>query len=505
MKKDILTLLEEYVRKTLVPFTESDVSKYLLRKRHPCSSEKIREFLQTSPNVFVDGFGRFFSRAGIFTSRYFSFVPTKTEVENGYLVIGHRLMPFIDPETLPFNLHFFFCGDRISQKEVKVNSRDIYPLYQFYGEEYVPQIIVQDPANFFLDLSETNFELPAQVNITALNLKEFYKKVGFKVGDRIIALVSDWDRGIINIAPFIKRSSNPFEQTDIDKKREKWEASFEKAIVASLDNFGPCSSIEEQLVFAYLNDIEKFCVPHCSSVQEVLEKSNKFEFTPYGVETRLWFKDKEIPAINPKMMIMNPPDELIDHLPKKETKIENLLNRLGLIVPEWVFDGFILDALFYKNNDFEKIIEKIVPDLIVLNKSEYDIILLHLEKKYAILRKEYNWFADYQIAKYRHEMLDLYSKLVAVFYEIEYQKVNLQELNQQHLIILTQLSGHVSGLIYSFTQQESFNEKDLANFEASLEGMNFNFEESAKVIKDNLLELQKRKFGIVYNSEDKNG
>ena len=104
---------------------------------------------------------------------------------------------------------------------------------------------------------------------------------------------------------------------------------------------------------------------------------------------------------------------------------------------------------------------------------------MHLEKKYDILRKGYNWFADYHFAKYRHETLELYSKIVAVFYEIEYQKVNLQELDQQHLVILTQLSGHVSSLIYSFTQQDSFSEKDLSTLEASLEGMNFNFEESA--------------------------
>ena len=222
------------------------------------------------------------------------------------------------------------------------------------------------------------------------------------------------------------------------------------------------------------------------------------------METRLWVKDKEIPAMNPKMMMMNPPEEYLEHLPKKETKIESILNRLGLLVPEWVFDGFILDLLFNKENDFDKIIQKIVPDLIVLDDSDYKSIMLHLEKKYDILRKGYNWFADYHFAKYRHETLELYSKIVAVFYEIEYQKVNLQELDQQHLVILTQLSGHVSSLIYSFTQQDSFSEKDLSTLEASLEGMNFNFEESAKVIKGNLLELQKRKFGIVRNSEDKN-
>jgi hypothetical protein len=449
-------------------------------------------------------YGKYFSRAGIFSERYFSFVPTKTEVENGYLVIGHRIMPFADPEILPCDLHFFFCGDMITKKNVVVNSRDIYPLYQFYGEEYVPQIIAQDPANIFLDLSETDFELPSQVNLTVLNLEEFYKKVDFKVGDRIVGLVSDWDKGFINIAPFRKRNSNPFEQTSVDAKREKWEAAFEKSLCTSLENFGPCSSIEEQLAFAYLDNIEKFCVTHCSSVQEVLAKSNKFEFTLYGVETRLWLKDKQIPAMNPKMMMMNPPEELVEQFPKKETKIENVLNRLGLLVPEWIFDGFILDLLFNKSDDIEKLIEKIVPDLIVLEDSDYKAILLHLEKKYAILRKGYNWFADYQVAKYRHEVLELYSKIVAVFYEIEYQKVNLQELNQQHLVILTQLSGHVSSLIYSFTQQDSFSERDLLTLEASLEGMNFNFEESAKVIKGNLLELQKRKFGIVRNSEDKN-
>ena len=186
-------------------------------------------------------------------------MPTKTEVENGYLIIGHRMMPFVDPEILPNDLHFFFCGDMITKKVVTVNTHDIYPLYQFFGEEYVPQIIAQDSANIFLDLSETDFELPNQVNLTVLNLEEFYKRVDFKPGDRIVALVSDWDKGFINIAPFRKRNSNPFEQTAVDKKREKWEESFEKSLCTSLEDFGPCSSIEEQLVFAYLNNLDRFC------------------------------------------------------------------------------------------------------------------------------------------------------------------------------------------------------------------------------------------------------
>ena len=121
---------------------------------------------------------------------------------------------------------------------------------------------------------------------------------------------------------------------------------------------------------------------------------------------------------------------------------------MGLLVPEWVFDGFILDLLFNKENDFDKIIEKIVPDLIVLDDSDYKSIMLHLEKKYDILRKGYNWFADYHFAKYRHETLELYSKIVAVFYEIEYsERFKRFSVRSEHCLIVDRVSAVVFACI----------------------------------------------------------
>lgn len=504
MKDTLRALLDEYIRKTLVSFTEADISKYLLKKKHPCSIEKIREFLTNNPNVFVDVYGNFFSRAGLFTSKYFSFVPTKSEIENGYLIMGHRAMPFADPEYLPNELHVFFCGDLVQKKVVQVNTHEILSLFYFYGEEYIPQIIAQDSANDTLDLAENDFVLPSKINLTVLDFSEIYKRSNFKLGDRIIALVSDWDRGFINVAPFCRRGKTLFEQSSVDKKRDKWEEKFEKSLESSLEAFGPCSSIEEQLVFAYLSDLEKFCVSHCSSVQEVFEKSDKFEFTFYGVETRIWLKDKEIPAVGKKMLSFTN-EENSNFQQKKESKIENIFKKLGIIIPEWIIEAFIYDTLFYKENNLEKILYKIVPDLIVLEKDEYNAIMLHLEKKYVIIRKQYNWFADYQIAEFRHEALELYSKLVSVFYEIEYQKIDMAALNQQHLVILTQLSGHISSMIYAFTQEDGLQEKDYATLSSSLEGMNFNFEESSKIIKENIYEHQKRNFVFSSNTEDKDG
>ena len=427
------------------------------------------------------------------------------EIENGYLILGHRAMPFVDPEILPNEFHLFFCGDLIQKKVVEVNTTDILPLYSFFGDEYVPQIIAQDNANYMLDLTQTDFMLPSKVNLTVFDFSEFYKKSKFKLGDRVIALVSDWDKGFINVAPFCKRSKTPFEQSSVDNKREHWEEDFEKLFSATLESFGPCSSIEEQLVFAYITDIERFCVPHCSSVQEVFEKSGKFEFTSYGVETRIWLKGKEIPAIGNTMIDFSPVDEISNTFVKEDSKTTSIFDKYRLIVPDWVVDGFIYDYLFYKETDLETIIEKIVPDSIVLEESEFNTIMLHLKKKFAIIRKDYNWFADYQVARYRHEALKLYSKLVSVFHEIEFYKIDINELDQQHLVILTQLSGHISSMIYSFLKDDGLLESDLSTFDMTLEGMNFNFEESAKVIRDNIYAHQKRTLSFSSSSEDKNG
>ena len=70
-------------------------------------------------------------------------------------------------------------------------------------------------------------------------------------------------------------------------------------------------------------------------------------------------------------------------------------------------------------------------------------------------------------------------------------------------LFLTQLSGHISSMIYSFLQDDGLIEKDLSTLEATLEGMNFNFEESAKVIRDNIYAHQKRTLNLSSYMDDK--
>ena len=205
------------------------------------------------------------------------------------------------------------------------------------------------------------------------------------------------------------------------------------------------------------------------------------------------------------MIDFSPVDEISNTFVKEDSKTTSIFDKYRLIVPDWVVDGFIYDYLFYKETDLETIIEKIVPDSIVLEENEFNAIMLHLKKKFAIIRKDYNWFADYQVARYRHEALKLYSKLVSVFHEIEFYKIDINELDQQHLVILTQLSGHISSMIYSFLKDDGLLESDLSTFDMTLEGMNFNFEESAKVIRDNIYAHQKRTLSFSSSSEDKNG
>ena len=43
----------------------------------------------------------FITRAGVFSNKWFSFRPTREEVKKGMFMIGHRSIPFTNPNVTP--------------------------------------------------------------------------------------------------------------------------------------------------------------------------------------------------------------------------------------------------------------------------------------------------------------------------------------------------------------------------------------------------------------------
>ena len=94
-------IIEEYLTEQLDIFTTDDFYKYLKSRGAKVSKNDASEILQVSEYVFSLVKNEFVTKAGVFTGRWFSFKPSREEVEKDSIIIGHRCIPFVNPEVPP--------------------------------------------------------------------------------------------------------------------------------------------------------------------------------------------------------------------------------------------------------------------------------------------------------------------------------------------------------------------------------------------------------------------
>ena len=145
----------------------------------------------------------------------------------------------------------------------------------------------------------------------------------------------------------------------------------------------------------------------------------------------------------------------------------------------------------------EDLIEKMFPQLMRMSPSERKLVLLNMEKRHDILKKNYNQFSDYSVADLRKRSLDLFTEVSTLLCAIGCSGVSAEEFPQQELVILTQLYSHVVRLLEEFENvciRSQFPTEDVT---LSLEGMEETFEEVRVVLKNSLESNRYKGYEIV--------
>lgn len=483
--------LDAFFRKQLPIFSLKDVKNYLSKRRIYINDSDLLMITVSYPNVIPISNDSFITRAGLFTGVPFSIKPTKFEINNNILFLRHRFMPFVDNYVLPNEICVRFFGTIITKKVLRVPSNEVAPLYKLFGDEFVPQIISLDTANKGNDFSESDFLLPTYVDVTVLDCTTIYDFFKFKYGDRIQAVVSNWNKSVVEIIPYIDKSNNPFEENDKTKKYKQWFKDAEKGLLQVFKKYGPCKSIDEQLLHLYLENRRELCIAESGSIDELLEKSKKIQICDYGVESRLWQKGCEISASY----------FFIDAMINSEHNQSILYNIDGLPVSDEILIAFIYDMFYHKEEDYSKIIKKFYPNKMDISKKKFNNIMLHLQEFGAIIKKDYNWFADYEIGKLRKRALALYLRLLNLEEELGYYEKIIDNFPQQQLVIFAQLSKHVARTIISFSNPYSIADEEISSIEASLFGMELSFEEINTILLEEI-KKQEKKFFTLVKAED---
>ena len=192
--------IEEYLTQQLDVFTADDFYKYLKSHNVKISKSESKELLQISEYVFSLVNNEFVTKAGVFTGRWFSFKPSREEVEKGTILIGHRCIPFVNPELPPDSITVMSEGNIVESCSQTFSMNLAMDTFALYGEGYILPYIFNDKSNTSLALSSVQYSMPQDITLTAWPLNKIKGGADFKYGDRILCRVIDWGDCIVDMA-----------------------------------------------------------------------------------------------------------------------------------------------------------------------------------------------------------------------------------------------------------------------------------------------------------------
>lgn len=465
MSSDSSFVIDDFLSTYLNVFSVDDFCHYMKTQGERITKSQGLDILNTSPYVFSLVNEEYITRAGVFTGRWFSFKPTKEEIRKGYIILGHRCMPFVNPNISP---------DKI---QLKVGKKIVFPfpsvfsmntamdVFALYGEGYVIPYIFGDMANTTTTISSTQYNMPTEVKLTSWPIKQIAGSKGIRYGDRFLCRVVDWNQNIVEISVLRAEQKDAISKGDI--QREEWYPLFEKGLLNSFDKNGPGDSIEEQLAFLFLENQQELCIENCGSAEEFLQHTKKIGFSYYGVESRIWRVGEQVPFIGKW---------------NEEFSAEALFSNVSMIFFPQIIDGYIENFLYeqtkyHSKKTIDELLNEIFPTTLKMSPVERKAILLNIEKRHDIIKKNYNQFSEHKIAPIRKKVMSLFSQVSSLLCAIVFSGLKLDVFPQQELVMLTQLFKHIGRIIEEMENEFLRDRFPIDDVALSLEGMEDTFDD----------------------------
>ena len=486
MKDRVEDKLLDFLHTDLEPFTLRSLLEYLGEPVTASTLEEFSGYLVYNQLAYVDpsidgGEELWTSRTALFTGQPCVVTPVKFEIAAGILIPGSRLLPFANPSLLPHEYTFVHKGKELSRVRVDVTPDEAYPLYRLYGDEYTPQYLALDNEENGDLFAVDNYEDPVSFPVTAVDVRDVYWGSSFAPGDRLLAYCRDWEEGLFEL--------EVMQASSVDPERQKtWMGDFEAALTHSLEIGGPGASMDEQLSFAFFLAQESLFTPHAVSVAEFLKWSDKISISYYGVESRLWFTDGDIPAQGSWNMTM---------ISSPVSMLEDAIVHMGLPLTSRIIDSYILDALFRKETATEALLDRLVPAKRSNTAFCVPIIARAVQQRFKHEASDYNWFADHDLAVLRNRYVSLHEGIARFVFYLQQTALNPDDIPEQGAVILGQLMTHTVSALETIDFPETDNPDDIEALWESIEGMEDNFFDTKSLIQEVLPELIKRRFSII--------
>ena len=413
MKAEEVTIgdIERALRSAGDSFTVSGVVRSLI----PGKSEPLRRRVEQA----IEGDGGFLydekwacrTRSGFFRGKKFLITPDEWEIAQGVLFPGHRFVPFVSEEVFPSAVRLI--GEDGSPAAVKSAVLPLGTVFHYHillgSEQIFDFMLADDPANAGLRKQAGRTD---SVTLSVFDLADFYRRHDFALGDALLCTVEDYSGGKVRFEylPQARRRS---------EDREKFVAALDAAAATVWAKFADYLDIPEQL--AWIMFFSKYTeeIPG-ASLDEFMAASNRVQLRPEGDHAVLFVPDES-----------EAEDESghhdhcgcgHDHAPELPAGLSltdgdiddplKLLSEAGFPLSQYEVDGFMLDAIYGRESDFEGVRSRI------FGHAEFDfaddvkqaVLLNYLEERFENLRDNYNRADDEPKAELRSQIMEAVSK-----------------------------------------------------------------------------------------------
>jgi len=475
--------LYEFLENAVDPFTLEEITIYVQASGQKPDKKLINDinsYLSVRKIAFKQDNKYWVSRRTFFKTAEFAITPSRLELLNGIFIPGHRCIPFANPLILPHRYKFFWKGAPVPVTTTEAPPEDLYPYYCIYGEEFAPQYIARENSKNEEAFNADPYEDPPEVSIHTLDMRVIYRESAFVPGDRFIVRIIDWRECHFEI----EKAPN-WTHADLEKWLEAAENGFEDSFAL----LGPGASTEEQIAFAYWFGGKRMMQTPAYSLEEFLyDKTNRVDTVSYGLETRFWFAGKDIPDTKKLQNYSVPPDR---------TYIEEILYNINIPISEFVILSYIRDAFYRNEKDIENVINRLIPPVVHLEESQWDIIADYITDSMEDFYKGYSLFLDQSAGSVRQRVAELHTAVIDLSARLQKGEIEAVWLPRHTFIVLSQIQGHAAALLEDLAFDDSPSQSDITAMDNSLDSMIDTYSEIKELINTAMDNFRRRNLTLI--------
>jgi len=442
MNEKLIGVIDDFALKVTAEFSLLDLRRYVRKRGITISEDELYEYALSSDLIIeVDTFDQvFLPRSVFFKGAQFRITPLDAEIAGGYLMPGHRFMPFLSFAVFPGSVRLSLPdGSVAAVRRASLPREQVMMGLHFFGPAAALEYLIFDEE----DNAQGLISSPdAEALLTVFDLGEFYASSRFRPGDSLMLTVQDWQKGeysLERVTPSLDAVA-----------AKKWVESMDYAMNTAIDEFGPDGDCNFQLALAMRNAEEN---PECVS----LMSSPPLSFAAYfnlrkdltvkAVDDRALFWDRDEEPDDEE-------DELLDALENlMEGELDAYFRDLGLSVSEGEVEAYMRDALFHGGGSAESVLGRVTAGRHVLFASAEDQEEFH--DLWSVLwdevRVEYDPAAD-PYAEIRSRFLAINDKALATMRELDARGTGLKIAANPTFLEFSRFTAMISSALVLFNQ-----------------------------------------------------